>query len=140
MDAPLSLRKMEEMAKHVPSCSCDECVRMCERPCWPTPDEAQRLIDAGYGNKLMLDYWAASANVYLLCPAERGREGGNASFIPRNGCTLLKNGRCTIHNVCKPLEGRVASHDGKHDGVHQSVAALWDTDKGRSIVAAWQQL
>ena len=72
---------------------------------------------------------------------KRGAKVVMRPSFPRNGCTLLKNGRCTIHNVCKPLEGRVASHDGKHDGVHQSVAALWDTDKGPIYCqAAWQQL
>jgi hypothetical protein len=30
---------------------------MCKRACWPTPQEAEALLDAGYANKLMLDAW-----------------------------------------------------------------------------------
>ena len=42
----------------VPSeCACGGCSQMCTRPCWPTPEEARRLIRAGLGDRLMLDYW-----------------------------------------------------------------------------------
>lgn len=52
-------------------CSCDSCKAMCERPCWPSPEDAERLIDAGYGDKLMLDFWGVTKEtipreIYLL--------------------------------------------------------------------------
>ncbi len=138
MKGILSLVEMEEAAGRAPACSCEECAEMCNRPCWPTPEEASKLIELGYGDALMLDYWSASPDIYLLCPAEKGREGMTASFIPTGGCVMLKDGLCALHGICKPLEGRAAHHAKCPDGLHQSVAALWDSDEGRAVVDTWR--
>jgi len=146
-----------------PTCSCASCKEMCKRPCWPTPEEAEALIAAGYGEKLMNDYWGGDSDIlapkwdeddadeeprgqdiHLLCPAELGREGGSASFWREGGCTFQNpDGLCLLHDAgLKPLEGRLArcEHD-KTDlppvNVHKCVAALWDTAKGRAIVERW---
>lgn len=88
---------------------------MCERrPCWPTPDEAKRIKDAGFGDRLMIDYWVESpTDIKIECPAIVGYEGLNAPFIPVGRCTFLKDGLCELHDLgLKPLEGRVASCQG----------------------------
>jgi len=61
---------------------------MCKRPCWPTPMEAVRLMDAGYAGRLMLDAFPASGTddidgegkwlataTEILCPSSRGFAG-----------------------------------------------------------------
>jgi len=53
---------------------CERGMKFCQRPCWPTPDEARRLIDAGYGDRLMMDFWAGSDPHMILCPANPGYE------------------------------------------------------------------
>lgn len=40
------------------SCSCTTCKNMCKQsPCFPTPEEVEKLIDAGYKDQLMASYW-----------------------------------------------------------------------------------
>ena len=122
------------------TCSCEICKDMClNRACWPTPVEAQKLIDAGFGDRLMLDWWVrAGGNIYLLCPAQDGCEGGKALSDPRGRCALLTSDLlCPLHEAgLKPSEGRLAMHNTKVD-LHALVAATWDTDEGRKIAREW---
>lgn len=139
---------------------------MCEHhPCWPTPAEAQKLIDMGHGARLMLDWWEPDSKmtgpdggrVYLLCPAESGRERGSArefSFAdlfsrPNWRCTFLEpQGTCALHAVgAKPIEGRLAtcakgeaSGDPFVSNLHYRVAATWNTSQGREVVALWKRV
>ena len=43
--------------KYPPSepCTCDVCLAYCARPGWWTVEEAARALDAGYGNRMMLE-------------------------------------------------------------------------------------
>ena len=37
---------------------------MCKyRPCWGTPEELEKIIEAGFSNRLMMDYWAGGGKV-----------------------------------------------------------------------------
>jgi Fe-S-cluster containining protein len=110
------------------TCACGQCQEMCKnRPCWPTPDEAKKLIEAGYGSRLMDDYWVGEPDIHLLCPAIKGFEGKGAPWSPYGKCTFLTDeGLCEIHHM-KPVEGRKAMHQGKYNnGIHQAVAVLWE--------------
>jgi Fe-S-cluster containining protein len=137
--------ELQAMADNVAACSCNECKAMCKRPCWPTPSEALRIMDAGYAERLMLDYWVASPNdIYIISPAEKGREMANASFVPIGGCAMQDptTGLCAIHSI-KPIEGRVAHHstaerqNGKVN-IHKEVAMLWDSEEGRKVITDWK--
>lgn len=113
------------------ACACTTCVQMCEhRPCWPTPAEAQRIIKAGLGGRLMLDYWVGTPTTDILAPAIVGREGKPAPFWPRGRCTFLTvDGKCELHALkLKPLEGRVAHHsmkDATAERVRRHIVRLW---------------
>ena len=154
-------RELLASVKEPAACSCDSCKDMCKRPCWPLPEEAEALIAAGYGDKLMYDYWAGDSelNTYdlgegetgngdigLLCPAEPGREGRRTSFLPHGGCVLQNEaGLCVLHDLkLKPIEGRLArclsdkADDILDVNVHKCVAATWDTPKGQAIVSRWR--
>lgn len=129
--------------------SCRPCVVMCEqRPCWPTPTEAQALISAGYSDRLMDDYWAGGGgpdgdeDIHLLSPAIVGRESGNAPFWPNGRCTFLSpEGLCELHDLgLKPFEGRVAScADDNTKGLHKAVALEWNNPKSQELVAKWRR-
>jgi hypothetical protein len=119
-------------------CHCDSCVSMCEtRPCWPTPDEARAIQAAGFGARLMRDYWCADAefpnDVDILAPAVVGYEGARAPYFPRGSCTFLKDGRCELHPLgLKPLEGRVAIHgmsDELSNSVRTHIVRLWNAER-----------
>jgi hypothetical protein len=128
-------------------CSCRVCTDMCKRPCWPTPVEAERIIAAGYGAKLMLDWWVGDGpdgdDIMLLCGANPGYEGKKAPGFSclESGCVLQANGLCILHEPkLKPAEGRIASCKSTHKtNLHEMVAMTWNTEKGREVVASWRK-
>lgn len=133
------------------TCSCKKCAAMCERtPCWPTPDEAQALIAAGFGDRLMTDWWYASPrNVRMLVPATVGHEGTLAPRVSRllgenkGPCSFLTaDKKCELHSLgLKPLEGRVAIHatsyrdfevqDEISDAVREHIVGLWRNEQDK---------
>lgn len=126
-------------------CDCDTCKDMCGRPCWPTPSEALTLIDAGYSDKMMLDYWVDDENIYVVCPANPGYGGEDAPSggimgmggALTSGCIMQVDGMCEVHKI-KPAEGRKASHGLDHGQLHEAVAATWDTEEGEDVVKRWK--
>ena len=129
-------------------CGCHTCINMCEqRPCWPTAEEGQTLIKAGYGPRLMLDYWVGGideteCDIQMTAPAIVGFEGRTAPFWPTGRCTFLKDGLCELHDKgLKPLEGRVASCKDESSStlVRLHIVRTWNTDLGRSIVNNWKR-
>lgn len=125
------------------SCTCDECKAMCRRPCWPTPEEAQHLINAGYGSRLMQDYWCKkNGDIYILSPAVSGYENSFAPFWPTGKCTFQDdNGLCQLHDLgYKPLEGRKAlCKDRTPKKLHEKVAKMWDNPEAQELVRRWNE-
>jgi hypothetical protein len=108
---------------------------MCkDRPCWGTPEDIKKIIDAGFRDRLMFDYWSGDPDIYMLAPALVGYEGKNAPWWPNGKCTFLdQNDRCELHDLnLKPLEGRVACCPDKrvggesHRKLHYDVAMTWN--------------
>lgn len=124
-------------------CSCTKCVNMCkQRPCWGTPNEMKNIRDAGFGNRLMNDYWVEQpptndTDVYydtlVESPAIVGYEGKEAPVRPVGRCTFLtEDNKCELHDLgLKPLEGRTAIHDGTNDA-RDHIVELWRAE-GRKI-------
>lgn len=141
------MQKGVSMLKLIESeCSCDICSKMCTRPCWGTPEEIQKIIDAGLGHRLNKDFYGHSDrdDVNILGPALKGYEGKHCAMIPKSpeGCTFWKNGLCELHTLgLKPIEGRLAYHDNDKESstyIHQKmIPEAWDTDLGRSMVKQW---
>lgn len=128
-------------------CSCETCKAMCQRPCWPSPDEAQKLIDVGYGPRLMNDYWVGGGpdgdNIELLCPALKGYEGKSTPYSPRGKCTFQDEaGLCKLHDLgLKPIEGRLASckhEDGEGHRIHEDTAMTWNNPEAQQKVKDWR--
>jgi hypothetical protein len=117
---------------------------MCRRPCWPSPEEALKLIEAGYGDRLMLDWWVGDGeNIYILAPAIKGLEGKDAPSWPDGMCTFQRDedSLCELHNKnLKPIEGRLARCKGGRNGraLHYAVAQLWDNDEARELIGNWK--
>ena len=138
-------------------CSCKTCKGMCKRACWPTPQEAARLLDAGYANKLMLDAWIGGfdndhKDCYLVCPATPGFGGRWAPGLGddfdwfgaglRGGCVMHgSDGLCELHDKgLKPFEGRVAHHSKDVPRLHEAVARTWYSNEGRAVVQRFCEL
>lgn len=123
-------------------CKCRECVGNClHRPCWPTPEEIEALINNGYAKRLMLDYWSSNKNIKIVAPAIVGYEGDDAPFWPRGRCTFLTTDNlCELHDLSlKPFEGRVSICNLKQPDLHEDVAKMWDDRKGRSVILKWRK-
>lgn len=126
------------------SCQCEKCVKICEqRPCWPTPQEALKLVESGFRDRLMVDYWVDNyGEIFVLSPAIRGYEGCDAPFLPLGKCTFLKDGLCELHDLgLKPIEGRRAGCSSgekellETEVIHEMVAMAWKEQTSVAIFA-----
>lgn len=127
-------------------CACEVCRKFCEfRPCWGTPEEIKRLIEAGFGSRLMLDWFSdetpAGRDILILTPAITGAEGQPAPFSPLGNCTFLKNKLCEIHHL-KPIEGRAASHLMRNELIktHVILAKCWETAEAQALIKYWRKI
>ncbi len=127
------------------ACTCPECVAMCQhRPCWPTPDDARRLIETGYADRLMVDWWfdrERDKTIYLLTPAIAGRESGEAPAHPEGQCTFLDaDGLCRLHDSgLKPTEGQIALCGNRTpEGLHEQIARTWNAVDAQTLIDQWE--
>lgn len=140
----------EQLTKRLPpACTCDACQMDCTMPCWGTPAEIRRLIDAGHGARLTLELWTKQPPVEFLTPALKGSEGQRAPAKPysRAGCTFWTEAHlCQVHDAgLKPLEGKLSHHHPalkkrNVDGLtlRRWIAEQWDTDEGRALIEDWK--
>lgn len=134
----------QRLEKYKPSvCDCKWCRDSCKnRPCWPTPEEALKIIDAGYTKYLMCDFWDdPEGDTYIIGPAFKGCEGRIPSWSKFTGCCALlsDDGLCKLHSKdLKPLEGRLVSHTNSNKDVHKLIASLWKSEIGKSVVERWR--
>jgi hypothetical protein len=125
----MPIRIVEPEERKDSSCSCQQCKEMCRRsPCFPTPEEVEKLIAAGYKQRLKASWWGNlfTREAYsLIAPSQE-----------ENGCTFLNgNGLCELHDQgLKPLEGRLASHDMPDHGLRQWVVKKWISEKGLQVL------
>lgn len=127
---------------------CDQGKSYCEAmPCWPTPNEAEKIIAAGLGRRLMNDYWVGDdmfPETHLVGPAIRGIEGYIAPYFKAGPCTFLtKDKKCELHDKgLKPLEGRTAccQTDSTSDAVRRHIVKLWNEPKGKVVLTGWRHI
>ncbi|MDD5571790.1 MAG: hypothetical protein PHD97_11640 [Bacteroidales bacterium] len=128
--------------KYPPSepCSCEICMQYCKRPGWWTVAEASKAIDAGYGNRMMLEM-SPDKTFGVLSPAFRGCEADFALNIHANkGCNFLKNNLCEIHGTgFQPLECRFCHHERRGQGLqcHLEIENEWKTKEGQHLIQKW---
>jgi hypothetical protein len=129
------------------SCGCFDCKSMCHRvPCRPTPREAERLIDAGFGFGMMVRRATLSPDgprqdmPLMITPAIKGLERQLVGEWEGGACVFLtEDGRCKLHRLgLKPIEGRLAFHKGdprrrETGDILQRLARLWDKARGRDV-------
>lgn len=49
-----------------------------------------------------------------------------------------KNGLCSLHNICKPIEGRLADCKGQQPvDLRNRVLALWDNQNAKKLILKW---
>ena len=138
-----SARRKQILFKRYPPsepCNCEVCVGYCMRPGWWTVREATRTMQAGYGDRMMLEI-SPELTFGVLSPAFKGCEGACATNqFAKNGCTFLKNSRCELYGTGhQPLECRFCHHDrpGLGSQCHADLERDWNTPAGQALVLMW---
>lgn len=130
------------LEKYPPSepCACEVCVRYCARPGWWTVEQAVQALEAGYGNRMMLEV-APELTFGVLSPAFKGCEKSFATNqFAKNGCTFLRNDRCELYGTGhQPLECRFCHHKrrGLGPNCHADLEKDWRTPAGQALVDKW---
>ena len=128
--------------KYPPSdpCACEVCLSYCTRPGWWTVEQAAQAIDAGYGNRMMLEI-APELTFGVLSPAFKGCERFFATNEhAKNGCTFLKADRCELFGTGhQPLECRFCYHGrcGLGTQCHAELEKDWKRPAGQALVYKW---
>lgn len=122
------------------SCTCEVCLSYCRRPGWWTVYEAEKAIEAGLGNRMMLEL-SPDLRFAVLSPSFKGNEINYAlkEFSSR-GCTFLKNSLCELYNTgLQPLECRFCHHNryGLGKKCHLDIEKDWATTEAKRIIVRW---
>lgn len=91
------------------ACSCDRCRDQCKSPCLGTPEDIEKLVLAGYQDRLARTIWLAGK---VMGITDKGVELIAPWVDKETGfCTFYKDGWCELHEKdLKPTEGRLSSH------------------------------
>ena len=116
------------------------CLSYCIRPGWWSAEEANRAIDLGYADKMMLEV-SPEMTFGLLSPAFKGCETNFAlQEFSANKCTFLKNDLCGLFETgVQPLECRFCHHERVGEGkkCHNAIEKDWNTFRGQKTVKKW---
>lgn len=130
-------------------CSCERCKKMCHAPCCGSVEDFEKLIDAGFADRLMFDNLPSYPNDGgdMLKPALKGYGGQQAPWATSSiaGCTFWdKNGLCQLHNLgLKPTQGKIALHENPHDYIDQYSEISkedWESERGLALIERWKKL
>lgn len=90
-------------------------------------------------------------DVQYLVPAVVGSEGQQAKFIKTGVCNLLKDNKCSVHDLdLKPVQGRMAcckinrvfiNENGKQEELDERIPVLhtWNTQRGKDLIERWKK-
>lgn len=128
--------------KYPPSepCSCRICLDYCRRPGWWILEEAENAINAGYGNRMMLEI-SPEMRFGVLSPAFKGNEGIYALRIfSDQKCTFLQDNLCELFGTgLQPIECRFCHHTREGEGLrcHADIEKSWNTPAGKRLIVRW---
>lgn len=81
------------------SCKCQLCKSQCASPCWGTPEDMKKIIDAGFVKRCMVQVFGEIIFVTPLADKEK------------KACTFFTNGLCELHDSgLKPTVGKLSHH------------------------------
>lgn len=99
-----------------------------------TPEDIQKIIDAGYKEKLLLSLWEDPKNPETPLPTIAPINGPH-------GCVFQdKDGLCELHEAgLKPTEGKLAIHDTLDSGLRRTLGYTWISEAGISVFEQFNQ-
>ncbi len=120
-------RIIRRTGKKPTNCKCKECQQQCRTcPCLGTPDDIERLINAGYSDKLALTDWY----VGLIYGAIPGPVAMVQPIQTDAGCIFFHDGLCELHaKGLKPTEGRLSHHTTRPEKFRFRNSIAWNVAK-----------
>lgn len=108
-------------------CKCEKCKSQCViSPCLGTPEDIEKIIDAGYKERIFPTDWAAG----LVMKVTNDIVEMYQPEHKETGCTFFKNGLCELHDKgLKPTEGRLSHHSHKIDNFVVKKSLSWNVAK-----------
>lgn len=76
-------------------CKCNKCKSQCQTPCLGTPEDIEKIIDAGYADCIYKTEWASgiimgvTTEMITMYQAE----------ATDAGCIFFKDGLCELHDL-----------------------------------------
>lgn len=136
IESPLH-RIIRKTGRKPSQCCCKLCQMQCHTPCLGTPQDIEKLIDAGYASRLAVTEWAAGIVLGVAkdtVPMLQAVDDGNY-------CTFFHDGKCELHDKgLKPTEGRLSHHSQRADNfvpkrsISWNVAKEWFNPENRQVV------
>ena len=122
-----SLQRVMRASGRVPvQCSCSICKQQCHTPCLGTPDDIERIIDAGYAYRLELTNWATGIFLGVINVAVPMIQ----PVAGKEYCAFFENGLCILHDKnLKPTEGRLSHHTVRKDNFNPVMSLAWNVAK-----------
>lgn len=116
-------RIMRKTDRKPVQCKCQLCKMQCHTPCLGTPEDIERIIDAGYSDKLAATYWAVGMVMGVIeFPVPMIQAVAGEEY-----CAFFQNGLCELHDKgLKPTEGRLSHHSIRLDNFKPSKSISWN--------------
>jgi hypothetical protein len=120
-------------------CKCNLCKQQCTTPCLGTPEDIEKIIDAGFEHKIFpTDWWAG----VVAGSTDRPIFMFQPELVQETGyCTFFKDGLCTLHDLgLKPTEGKLSHHSTKLDNfkfnksLSWMIAKEWQDEKNKETI------
>jgi hypothetical protein len=129
------------------NCDCLICSKMCRSPCNGTPSDMQKLIDHGFGDRLMFDDWPEESEISeCIKPALKGHEGKRSPWEVSTfeGCTFWKDGKCELHDLdLKPTQGKLSHHSLNYiqnNEIADFIKRSWKNPLAEEVINNWKKL
>lgn len=130
---------MRKTGRKPVSCKCQTCKSQCMRsPCLGTPQDIEKIIDAGYKHRIFGTIWATRVAWGFNEPPIHMYQALQLD----SGCTFFQNGLCELHSKgLKPTEGRLSHHSVTQEnyeprkGLSYNVAKTWLDPRNKEVIA-----
>lgn len=109
-------------------CKCVKCKEQCNTPCLGAPEDIQKLVEAGYKDRLKDTVWAAGILMGVIdTPIKMVQALKDADT---GKCTFFKNGLCELHDLgLKPTEGKLSYHSVTIENYKGQKSLSWNVAK-----------
>lgn len=114
---------MQKSGRKPTACKCQRCKMQCHTPCLGTPEDINKLIRAGYQDRLAVTIWGVGMLLGLI---DHPIKMIQARCEENGWCTFYHDGLCELHDKgLKPTEGRLSHHSTKLDNFVPKKSLSW---------------